>query len=44
MPKDGSSVDGSGSSQGQTGPKSEALANDEMKPDVEKVPEEVVAE
>jgi hypothetical protein len=43
-PKDGSSADRSRSSQGQTGPKSETSANDEVKPDTEKGLEEVAAE
>jgi hypothetical protein len=45
MPKDGSSVDASGGGQGQRGLGSEASANDDKaKPDVEKGPEEVLAE
>jgi hypothetical protein len=40
---DGSSADRSRSSQGQTRPWSETLANDEAKPDAEKGPEEVAA-
>jgi hypothetical protein len=44
VPKDGSSTDGSGSSQGKTGWRSETSANDEVKPDVEKGSEEVAAE
>jgi hypothetical protein len=43
--KDGSSADGLGGSQGQTGPRSKASANnDKAKPDVEKSPEEVAIE
>jgi hypothetical protein len=41
---DGSSTDGSGGNQGQTGLRSETLANDEAKPNTEKGPEEVAAE
>jgi hypothetical protein len=44
VPKVGSSADASESSQGQTRPRSEASTNDEMKPDVEKGPEEMTAE
>jgi hypothetical protein len=44
VPKDGSSINGLGSSQGQTRLRNEASANDEAKPDAEKGPEEVVAE
>jgi hypothetical protein len=42
--EDESSADQLGSSQGQTGPRSVSLANDEAKPDVERTSEEVVAE
>jgi hypothetical protein len=44
VPKDGSSVDKSGGSQGQTGPRSETSANDEAKHNVEKGPEGVAVE
>jgi hypothetical protein len=45
VPKDGSSTDGSGGSQGQTGLRSEDSTNvNKAKPDVEKSPEEVAAE
>jgi hypothetical protein len=45
VPKDGSSADGSGGSQGQTGPRSEASTNDDKaKPDAKKSPEELAVE
>jgi hypothetical protein len=44
VPKDGSSIDGSGSSQGQAGPRSETPANDEAKCNMENSPEVAVAE
>jgi hypothetical protein len=45
VPKDGSSANGPGGSLGQTGPRSEASANDDkVKPDKEKGLEEVAAE
>jgi hypothetical protein len=44
MPKDGSSTDASGGSQGQAGSRSEASANDnKAKPNMEKGAEEVAA-
>jgi hypothetical protein len=43
-PKGGSSTNEPGSIQGRTGPRSETLANDKVKPDAEKSPKEVVAE
>jgi hypothetical protein len=43
-PKDGSSADQPGSSQGRTGSRSESSANGEAKSDAEKSPEEVAAE
>jgi hypothetical protein len=43
-PKDGSSADELGSSQGRTGPRSETSANNEVKPNTKKIPEEVAAE
>jgi hypothetical protein len=44
-PKDGSSGEGSGGGQGQTGPRREALANnDKVKPGTHKSPEEVAVE
>ena len=44
MPKDGFSADGSGGSQGQTGPRIEISANGEAKHDKEKGSEGVAAE
>jgi hypothetical protein len=44
VPKGGSSADGSGGSQGQTGLRSETSANDEAKRNWEKSPEEAVVE
>jgi hypothetical protein len=45
MPKDGSSADGSGGSQGQTGPRNKASANiDKTKFNAEKGLEEVALE
>jgi hypothetical protein len=44
VPKDESSVDGSWGNQGQTGPRSETLANKEVKIDTKRGPEEVAAE
>jgi hypothetical protein len=42
--KDGPSADQPKTSQGRTGPRSESLANGEVKPDMEKSSEEVAAE
>jgi hypothetical protein len=42
--KNGSSVDQSGGSQGQTRPRSKTSANGEVKPEVEGNPEEATAE
>jgi hypothetical protein len=44
MPKEGSSTDQPGSSQGRTGPRSKSLANGKAKPNAKKGPEEVAAE
>jgi hypothetical protein len=44
VPRDGSFADGSGGSQGQTGPRSETLTNDKVNPDTERGPEEVAVE
>jgi hypothetical protein len=43
VPKDGSCADEPGISQGRTGPRSETLADNEAKPDMEKIPKEVAA-
>jgi hypothetical protein len=44
VPEDVSSIDGSGGNQDQTGPRSGTSADDEVKPDTERGPEEVAAE